>query len=105
MTVYELQKRLSNNIKRLRKGKFTQDELAEKTGLSFPTINGIEGCRRGFSLDGLIKIAAALECDIHELFIPSPDESQEISDLYSTIKKQILQEVRDSLNNTMDSIK
>ena len=46
MTEKELLETLSQNIKYYRKGKFTQETLAEKVGVSAHNINNIEGKRR-----------------------------------------------------------
>lgn len=47
MTEDDVQKRLSSNLKRIRKSKgLTQETLAEKAQISTQMINDIEGCRR-----------------------------------------------------------
>jgi transcriptional regulator with XRE-family HTH domain len=67
----ELRKILSFNIKKQRKilG-LTQEKLAEATGLSFQTINDIEGCRMWVSDKTIVKLAQVLYLDIYQLFIP-----------------------------------
>jgi len=67
----ELRRTLSFNIKKQRKilG-LTQEKLAEATGLSFQTINDIEGCRMWVSDKTIIKLAQALYVDIYQLFTP-----------------------------------
>lgn len=100
----ELQRRLSANLKELRKGKFTQETLAEAAGLSVQMINNIEGCRRWSSEDTLVKIAAALKIDIHQLFTPSYAESEQMNIIYTTISKKIISNIRTSVNELFDSM-
>lgn len=70
MTQNELREILSRNIKFYRKRLFfTQEKLAEKTGLSTQTINDIEGCRTWVSDKSLIKIAEALHISPADLLI------------------------------------
>ena len=105
MDTFTLQKRLSENIKRLRKGKFTQETLSEEAQISLSTLNGIECCSRWVSEDTLVKLANALNCDVHEFFIPSESENTETKDIYSTIRRQVLSEIKRSLNETIDDLK
>ena len=64
---------LSANIKTYRKHLFlTQENLAEKAGLSAQTINDIEGCRTWVSDKSLIKIADSLCTTPAELLLPMP---------------------------------
>lgn len=100
----ELQRRLSANLKELRKGKFTQETLAEAAGLSVQMINNIEGCRRWPSEDTLAKIAAALKIDIQQLFTPSSAESEQTRALYTAISEKIINDIRTSVNALLDEM-
>lgn len=100
----ELQRRLSANLKELRKGKFTQETLAEAAGLSVQMINNIEGCRRWPSEDTLAKIAAALKIDIQQLFTPSSAESEQTRTLYTVISEKIISDIRTSVNALLDEM-
>ena len=71
MTEKELHETLSFNIKKYRKGKFTQEQLAEKVGVSAQNINDIEGKRRWPREGTLVKIADVLEIDVYQLFLPN----------------------------------
>ena len=64
---------LSKNIKKYRKGKFTQEKLAEQINVSAQNINDIEGKRRWPRDETIEKIAQALEIDVYRLFIPEED--------------------------------
>lgn len=50
-----------------RKRNMNQDELAEKTGLSYDTIKFYEQCRRTPRIVNLIKIADVLKVDLKDL--------------------------------------
>jgi len=67
---------LSGNIKKHRKilG-YTQEKLAEKSGLSSQTLNDIEGCRRWISPISLTKLANALHIAEYQLFIPESSDT------------------------------
>lgn len=105
MTGKELQQRLSANLKELRKGKYTQETLAEATGLSPQMINNIEGCRRWPSEDTIVKIANALKIDIQQLFIPASMESEQTGFLYGAISEKVIDSVRKAVNDTLDGLR
>ncbi len=100
----ELQQRLSANLKELRKGKFTQETLAEAAGLSPQMINNIEGCRRWPSEGTLVKIADALKIDVQQLFTPSSRESAQTRVLYNAISEKVIGDIRKSMNTLLDSM-
>lgn len=84
MTEDELHQTLSLNIKKYRKGKFTQEQLAEKIGVSTQNINDIEGKRRWPRESTLVKIADALEIEVYQLFVPPNFKSPVIEGLPET---------------------
>ena len=104
----ELGKILSENIKKYRKGIFTQESLAEKTELSVQLINGIEGGRKWVSRESLPKIAEALNVDVYQLFVPQTvnpiiiDETPENKKIYNTIQKQVIEDLKKSFSKTFD---
>lgn len=100
----ELQRRLSSNLKDLRKGKFTQETLAEAAGLSPQMINNIEGCRRWPSEETLVKIAAALKVDVQQFFTPAQNESKEARALYNVISQKIIGDIKKSVNALFDEM-
>ena len=62
---------LAGNIKKHRKKYgYSQEKLAEKTGLSAQTINDIEGCRRWISAKTLTKLAKAFNIAEYQLLVP-----------------------------------
>ena len=104
----ELGKILSDNIKKYRKGIYTQESLAEKTELSVQLINGIEGGRKWVSRDSLTKIANALNIKVYQLFVPhdeSPvviEETPQNQKIYNQIQKQVIKDMRKSIDKTLD---
>ncbi|MBQ8212057.1 MAG: helix-turn-helix transcriptional regulator [Treponema sp.] len=99
MTEYELQKRFSENLKKLRKAEgLTQEKLAERAQISTQMINDIEGCRRWPSEKTITKIVNVLKIDVERLF--EKEDAKKTGN--SEIKKQICSEIKkifeDSVN-------
>ncbi len=111
MTEQELLKTLSQNIKFYRKGKFTQETLAEKIGVSTQNINNVEGKRRFPRTENLIKIADALGVEVYQLFIPKNktplliEDTPENEKIRSQITDEVIDDVRKILNKTLDKMK
>lgn len=110
MNVDELQETLAYNIKLYRKGKFTQESLAEKANVSAQEINGIEGKRRFPRVDILVKIADALEIEVYQLFIPKDttpviiEDTPENERIRTAIQEEVISKIRLSLNRTLDKL-
>ena len=110
MTEDELHETLSQNIKKYRKGKFTQEQLAEKIGVSTQNINDIEGKRRWPRESTLIKIADALEVEVYQLFVSQRINPEEIEDtdenqrIKATIQSQLVSDFRKSMNILLDKL-
>ncbi|MBR3814373.1 MAG: helix-turn-helix transcriptional regulator [Spirochaetaceae bacterium] len=109
MNQLELRKCLSSNIKKRRKiYAFTQEKLAEETGLSAQTINDIEGCRTWVSDKSIIRIAEALHTSPAELLMPSDSniDSDRINlfrlkrDLQESVNRQIEEIILKYLNSS-----
>lgn len=111
MTAEELKLVFSENIKKYRNGKFTQETLAEKIGVSSQNINDIEGRRRFPRADTLVKIADALDVEVYQLFVPQDktpiiiEETSENEKIRSQIADEVVEEVRHSVNKVLDKIK
>lgn len=62
--------KIQNNIRVLRfqNGEMTQQELADKTGVTRQTINAIEAAKYSPSLELAFRIASAFEVSIEEVF-------------------------------------
>ena len=108
MTEDELHETLSQNIKKYRKGKFTQEQLAEKIGVSAQNINDIEGKRRWPREATLVKIAEALNIEVYQLFVPqdSPaieiEETDENQKIRQQMKTQLVADFRKSMIKMLD---
>ena len=111
MTEQELLETLSQNIKFYRKGKFTQETLAEEIGVSAQNINNVEGKRRFPRTENLIKIADALGVEVYQLFIPqnkSPviiEETPENERIKAQMSDEIIENIRKILNKSLDKMK
>lgn len=111
MTEQELLETLSQNIKFYRKGKFTQETLAEKIGVSAQNINNVEGKRRFPRTENLIKIANALEVEVYQLFIPKNttpiviEDTPENEKIRNQITDEVVDDVRRILNKALDKMK
>lgn len=111
MTEQELLETLSQNIKLYRKGKFTQETLAEEIGISAQNINNVEGKRRFPRTENLVKIADALGVEVYQLFIPQDktpitiEETPENEKIRLQITDEVVDDVRRILNKALDKIK
>ncbi len=111
MTEQELLETLSQNIKFYRKGKFTQETLAEIIGVSAQNINNVEGKRRFPRTENLIKIADALGVEVYQLFIPKNkkpiiiEDTPENEKIRNQITDEVVDDVRRILNKALDKMK
>ena len=111
MTENELKVVFSDNIKKYRSGKFTQETLAEKIGVSAQNINDIEGKRRFPRTDTLVKIANALNVEVYQLFVPQDktpvviEETPENEKIRAQMTDEIVEEIRHGVNKMLDKIK
>lgn len=109
MTVLELKETLSKNIKKYRKGKFTQETLAEAIGVSSQNINDIEGKRRWPREETLVKLADILGIEIYELFIPSENlinknnNVLDIEKIRNQLNNELVSKIRTSVNKVLDN--
>lgn len=109
MTVIELKETLSKNIKKYRKGRFTQETLAEAIGVSSQNINDIEGKRRWPREETLVKLADILGIEIYELFIPSENlinknnNVLDIEKIKNQLNNDLVSKIRTSVNKVLDN--
>ena len=70
--------RITNHIRRLRfdHGEMTQEELAEKTGVTRQTINAIESAKYSPSLELAFKIALVFGVPLEEVFTYTSEGEQ-----------------------------
>ena len=102
----EIQNRLAENLKRIRKQKkLTQFELAEKAGISDETIKNIELCKTWTSEKTLSQITDALQIDIHSLFVPIASSfDKQISEDNKQIKQSIIENIRLFIDKNLKDI-
>lgn len=102
----EIQTRLSQNLKRIRKAqKLTQFELAEKAKVSDETIKNIELCKTWTSEKTLAQLTDALKIDIHALFLPVPSTfDKKVSDDKKQIKANIVENLRRFVETSLKEI-
>ena len=100
-----IRKIVSTNIKRFREMEgLTQENLAEKVGISTPMICDIEGCRTWISDKTLARLSTALKIETYRLFIPNEISGDDASKL---LAKEITQEflkVQKTYNNDIEKI-
>jgi transcriptional regulator with XRE-family HTH domain len=56
--------------------RLTNEQLAERSGVSYATVSAIRNGRTGINLESLAKIAKALNIPLSELFKPAPTDGQ-----------------------------
>lgn len=101
----DIQKRLAENVKRIRKSKkLTQFQLAERADVSEETIKNIELCRCWTSDKNLAKITEALNIDISKLFLPVQSSIQEDSKNIAQIKQTIAEELKSYIETKLNEI-
>ncbi len=102
----EIQTRLAQNLKRIRKAqKLTQFELAEKAKVSDETIKNIELCKTWTSEKTLAQLTDALKIDIHALFLPVPSTfDKKVSDDKKQIKANIVENLRRFVETSLKEI-
>lgn len=109
MTVIELKETLSKNIKKYRKGRFSQETLAEAIGVSSQNINDIEGKRRWPREETLVKLADILGIEIYELFIPPENlinknnNVLDIEKIKNQLNNDLVSKIRTSFNKVLDN--
>ena len=105
MTEDELQTRVIQNIRALRKkAGLSQEKLADKADISRQMMNDIEGRRRWLTKKTLVKLANALEVDVHELFIPSAQENEKTQGIYDTITQEVVSQVKEAVDKALKEL-
>lgn len=101
----DIQKRLAENVKRIRKSKkLTQFQLAERADVSEETIKNIELCRCWTSDKNLAKITDALNVDIYKLFLPVESSIQKDSENITQIKQIIAEDLKSYIETKINEL-
>ena len=100
-----MQTRVIQNIRALRKkAGLSQEKLADKADISRQMMNDIEGRRRWLTKKTLVKLANALEVDVHELFIPSAQENEKTKGIYDTITQEVVSQVKEAVDKALKEL-
>lgn len=101
----DIQKRLAENLRKIRKNKkLTQFELAIKCDLSEAMIKNIELNRSWPSEKTLSQITKALDIDIYKLFLPVAADLEQKKEIKMSIKEKIIKEIRRYIDRQIDLI-
>ncbi|MCR5080322.1 MAG: helix-turn-helix domain-containing protein [Treponema sp.] len=95
---HDIKETLGNNIHQFRlKKNLTQEQLAEKTGITTITLSKLENGKSWISLETLEKIISVLEVKPYQLFIETQVE-------YRQYKEFILQSMNKILDESMENL-
>ena len=101
----DIQKRLAENLRKIRKNKkLTQFELAIKCDLSEAMIKNIELNRSWPSEKTLSQITKALDIDLYKLFLPVAADLEQKKEIKMSIKEEIIKEIRRYIDRQIDLI-
>ena len=105
MNSNDIQNRLGNNVKQIRKSKnLTQFQLAEKAGIPEETVKNIELSRCWTSDKNLAKITSALDIDIHRLFLPIQSSIANDSENITQLKKVIAEDLKSYIDTKLNEL-
>lgn len=100
-TVKDVKEILAQNLKSLRAyHRLTQEQLAEKSGLSQQTINNIECSRFVPKISNIVKLCNVLNVTVSEIFTTPgfyPHQREEL------IRASELHEIKEQINGILDS--
>ena len=100
-----LRKILASNIKRFREIEgITQENLAEKTGISTAMMCDIEGCRTWISDKTLANLSTALNIETYRLFIPDEIKGDDTSKILAKEITQEIIKIQSTYNNDIENI-
>jgi len=90
----------ARNVKEYRAAlHYSQEKLAEKTGLSVQTIKDIEACRRWISDNSLTKLSQALKISEFQLLLP---EKQDTAQYHQKTRIKSLIALKEKIKTYMD---
>ncbi len=105
MTSNDIQIRLAENLKRIRKSqKLTQFQLAEKAGISDETVKNIELCKTWTSEKTLAQITDVLNIDVSMLFLPVSSSFEKDSEASTRIKNVIGENIVKYVNTVLAEV-
>lgn len=105
MEIKEIQTRLGENIKAIRKSQhLTQAQLSEMAEVSEDTIKSVEQGRVWPEEKTLSNITNALNIDVYHLFLPVGSSFNKISDESHKIKEAIAENVRCYVDSVLEQM-
>lgn len=105
MEIKEIQTRLGENIKTIRKSRhLTQAQLSEMAEVSEDTIKSVEQGRVWPEEKTLSNITKALNIDVCHLFLPVGSSFNKNSDESKKIKEAIAENVRSYVDSVLENI-
>ena len=105
METQEIQQRLSENLRKIRKSKgMTQLDLAIQCDISEAMIKNIELNRSWPSEKTLSQITTALEIDVYRLFLPLAIDFEKEQDIHRSVKDEITKCLKKYINEKLDSL-
>ncbi len=105
MNASEIQNRLGENLKRIRKSrKLTQLALAVQADVSEETIKNVELCRAWPSEKTLSQITDALDTDVYALFLPTATSPAVTSRVHAKLKSAIADSVRNYVEAVLQNL-
>ena len=101
----DIQQRLSENLRKIRKNKgLTQLDLAIKCDLSEAMIKNIELNRSWPSEKTLSQITEALEIDVYRLFLPLAIDFEKEREIKNSVTEEIKKCLRKYLEEKLESL-
>lgn len=105
MTSNDIQIRLAENLKRIRKSqKLTQFQLAEKAGISDETVKNIELCKTWTSEKTLSQITDVLNINVAVLFLPVQSSFELDSKVTAQIKSAIGENIMKYVESVLEEV-
>lgn len=101
----EIQQRMSENLRKIRKSKkMTQLDLAIKCDMSEAMIKNIELNRSWPSEKTLSQITNALDVDIYRLFLPLAIDFEKKEEIKLSVKDEITKSLRKYIEEKLNSL-
>lgn len=105
MNSLEIQQRVAENLRKIRKSKnLTQIDLAIKCDMSEAMIKNIELNRSWPSEKTLAQITNALEIDVYRLFLPLAVDFQKEKEIKDSVSDEVLKSLRIYIEEKLNSL-
>lgn len=96
---------LGSNIRKIRKNYgWTQEQLAEKSGISVPFMTQIELGRKSASLEVIEKIAQSLEVSYESLFKTEISDDKTLNTKLATLENMLIDDIEKVIQDKFSSL-